>query len=243
MKPRLIFTALLLCTYAAIAQVEYYSTNGLYTFSRATLDEMVRELQDNYTTSYGRDMYAGVSIVKTRVSGDSIIHTVTFDVSANPPSELIQRQGLAKLVGTPLPLGLLETLKGEDFMIKSLIGKPSLITFWGTRDVASTDELPVLNKIRQQYGDKVNFIAMTPENAEAVRTFLKTHRFRYTHITGAQAFMDQLGIDELPTTLFLDSRGIIRAVENGVPHHLNMQTGEMSLGDGKEFIAVLESLQ
>jgi len=242
MKPKLI-VPVLLCAYISFAQVEYYSTNGFYTFSRTTLDEMVRELQDNYTASYGRDMYAGVSILKTRVSGDSIIHTVSFDVSANPPAELIQRQGLAKLVGTPLPLGLLETLEGEDFMIKSLLGKPSLITFWGTRDVASTAELPILNKIRQQYGDKVNFIAMTPESAEAVKTFLNAHSFRYTQITGAQAFMDKLGIDDLPTTLFLDSRGIIRAVENGVPHHVNMQTGDMSLGDGKEFIAVLESLQ
>ena len=183
MKPKLILSALLLCTYVSLAQVEYYSTNGLYTFSKATLDEMVRELQANYTNSYGRDMYAGVSIVKTRVSGDSIIHTVTFDVSANPPAELIQRQGLAKLVGTPLPLGLLETAQGEDFMIKSLLGKPSLITFWGTRDVASTDELPILNKIRQQYGDKVNFVAMTPESSEVVKAFLSRHPFRYTQNT------------------------------------------------------------
>ena len=242
MKPKLIIPALL-CACVAFAQVEYYSTNGLYTFSKTTLDEMVRELQDNYTASYGRDMYAGVSILKTRMSGDSIIHTVTFDVSANPHPERIRRQGLAKLVGTPLPLGLLETAQGEDFMIKTLIGKPSLIAFWGTRDVASTDELPVLNKIRQQYGDKVNFVAMTPENSEVVNAFLSRNSFGFTQITGAQTFMDNLGIEDYPTTLFLDSRGIIRAVENGVPHHVNMQTGEMTLGDGKEFIAVLESLQ
>ena len=242
MKSKLIFTALL-CTYISFAQVEYYSTNGIYTFSKATLHEMVRELQDNYTASYGRDMYAGVSIIKTRVSGDSIIHTVQFDVSANPPKELIQRQGLAKLVGTPLPLGLLETANGNDFLIKTLIGKPSLLTFWSPRDVASTDEIAVLNQIRKKYGDEVNFIALTHESPESVQEFLDRKKFYFKQIVHARSFMDKLGIDDYPTTLFLDKRGIIRAVENGVPHHVNMQTGEMTLGDGKEFIAVLESLQ
>ena len=242
MKPKLIFAALL-CTYISFAQVEYYSTNGLYTFTKETLYEMVRELQDNYTASYGRDMYAGVSILKTRVSGDSIIHTVTFDVSANPPKELIQRQGLAKLVGTPLPLGLLETAGGNDFMIKTLIAKPSLLTFWSPRDAASTDEIAVLNQILQQYGDKVNFVALTHESPEGVQEFLNRKRFNFEQIVHARSFMDKMGIDDYPTTLFLDKRGVIRAVENGVPHHVNMQTGEMTLGDGKEFIAVLESLQ
>ena len=87
------------------------------------------------------------------------------------------------------------------------------------------------------------FVPIPKKHPEAEKNYLNRHSFRYTQITGARSFMDKLGIEDYPTTLFLDSRGIIRAVENGVPHHLNMQTGEMTLGDGKEFIAVLESLQ
>lgn len=241
MRPKLILG--LLCAYVSFAQTEYYTTNEQILFNQATLEEMARELQDNYTASYGSAMYTGVSILKTRVSGDSIINTVQFDISAKAPSQLITRQGLAKLVGSPLPLGILKKASGEDFMIKDLLGKPSLITFWSTRNADCAEELPVLNQLKKQYGDKVNFVAISHQTAEMISDFLSRKAFNFTHIAGAESFMDTLGINDFPTTLFLDSQGIIRAVENGVPHHVNFQTGEMTLGNGKEFIAVLESLQ
>ena len=241
MRPKLILG--LLCAYVSFAQTEYYTTNEQILFTQVTLEEMARELQDNYTASYGSAMYTGISILKTRVSGDSIIHTIQFDLSANPPAALIMRQGLAKLVDTPLPLGILSDINENDLMIAGLFGKPSLITFWSTRNAACAEELPVLNKLKERYGDKVNFVAITHQEGSVIRDFLSRKAFNYTHITDAGSYMEKLGIDDYPTTLFLDSQGIIRAVENGVPHHVNFQTGEMTLGDGKEFIAVLESLQ
>ena len=241
MRPKLILG--LLCAYVSFAQTEYYTTNEQILFTQATLEEMARELQDNYTASYGSAMYTGVSILKTRVSGDSIIHTIQFDLSANPPAALIMRQGLAKLVDTPLPLGMLSTADNKDFMISSLKGKPTLVTFWSSRNAACAEELPVLNRLKQRYGDRVNFVAITHQESSVIRDYVSRKAFNYTHITDAGSYIEKLGIDEYPTTLFLDSQGVIRAVENGVPHHVNFQTGEMTLGNGKEFIAVLESLQ
>ena len=241
MKPIVLLN--LLCVSLCFSQTEYYTTNDQILFTKTTLEEMARELQDNFSASYGSAMYTGVSILKTRRSKDSIIHTVQFDLSANAPFELITRQGLAKLVDTPLPLGILSTVDNKDFMVSGLKGKPTLLTFWSTRNAACAEELPVLNKLKEQYGQRVNFVAITHQESAVIQDFLNRKSFAYTHITDASSYIEKLGIDDYPTTLFLDSQGIIRAVENGVPHHVNLRTGEMTLGDGKEFIAVLESLQ
>jgi cytochrome c biogenesis protein CcmG, thiol:disulfide interchange protein DsbE len=58
----------------------------------------------------------------------------------------------------------LKTIDNKTITLDKLKGKPTLINFWFTTCKPCIEEMPVLNKIRQQLKDSVNFIAITYES-------------------------------------------------------------------------------
>ena len=178
-----------------------------------------------------------VIIKDSVVSGDSIIKTFEFGIRLSPKNK---PEGIFGYVNKRLPEQTFTTLKGKKITLKQLKGKPTLINFWFTTCHRCVDEIPVLNKIQQKYKGKVHFISVTFNTTAKVKTFLKTHPYKFTKIVGAQNFINTLKIHSFPVNVFLDKNGIVKRVENGIPY--NEKKGKLVMGNGKQFEQYLNAL-
>lgn len=71
---------------------------------------------------------------------------------------------LVSSIGTAAPNLVMESLKGEPISLESLKGKVVLLNFWGTRNAASTAQIPALERVfKDQSGEGVAVIGISPE--------------------------------------------------------------------------------
>ncbi|MUU79915.1 TlpA family protein disulfide reductase [Winogradskyella endarachnes] len=151
-------------------------------------------------------------------TNDSIIikvSKVTF--SSYPPKMNINNVFNEEAIkGKSLPATSFQTVNGEVITLDDLIGKPTIINFWHTACGPCIKEMPILNEIKKEYGDEVNFIAVTFETKEKVEKFLNKREFDFTHIINAADFMNSIQIKEFPKTFYLDKDGIVKKIEGAV---------------------------
>ena len=124
-------------------------------------------------------------------------------------------------VGSRAPEIDLSKLQGGKVKLSSLRGHPVVVTFWGTWCPPCRDEFPELDALyRKHHGDGLEVLAVNQRDQE-----LSTK--------DVQAFVDEFAVTfpvlldprgrsrrnfrliALPTTVFIDSSGIIRDVHSG----------------------------
>lgn len=111
---------------------------------------------------------------------------------------------------------------GEEKSVKQLEGKPAVLTFWASWCPDCQNELSHLNEfldLTKKYGD-ISFILVNKtdnqkETKEKASTYLSDHgiKLKTYYDFGISAYQT-LGIHAIPTTLFLDEQGVIRAWSN-----------------------------
>jgi hypothetical protein len=101
--------------------------------------------------------------------------------------------------------------------------------------------MPVLNAIKTQLKDSVNFVAITFEPTEKTRAFLKKRKFTFTQIADAKEFTESMHMSGFPVNIFLDKNGIVRKIEKGIPYIVD-DNKKVKMGNGKEFIETLREL-
>jgi cytochrome c biogenesis protein CcmG/thiol:disulfide interchange protein DsbE len=184
--------------------------------------KIVRQNQDSLIYSYKWDIKIGEPKVK---------ETKSFE-----PDDYLDKE---------FPLPLLATLDNKKISIKDLKGKPTLINFWFTTCKPCIEEMPVLNGIKNQLKDSVNFIAITYEKTEKTKAFLKKHKFTFRQIANAEKFTNSMSMTAFPVNIFLDKNGIVRKIESGIPYVIDNNKNKnkkMKMGDGNEFLTVLREL-
>jgi thiol-disulfide isomerase/thioredoxin len=144
------------------------------------------------------------------------------------------------LIGKKLPQTTLENINGNKFNINELNGKPTMINFWFTSCKPCIDEFPVLNKIKEKYADKVNFISITYDDKSKVAKLTDRFSFDFDKFINALDYIEKLDIKAFPTSLFIDKNGIVKYAEGGVPFII--KDGKQTIDDGKEFKEILEEL-
>ncbi|WP_310381443.1 TlpA disulfide reductase family protein [Flavobacterium sp.] len=235
---KLILTTFLITTLNCFSQTEYYSTNGKNRLTKAELDVKTSELKTKYEKISNKEVFVEFNIDNTETKTDSIIHFVKFEI--NDPNA--SKGPLSEYVGKKLPEMILTDINGKKIPINKLNGKPTLINFWFTTCAPCIDEMPILNKIYDEYTEKYNFIAITYESKKQVDKFLKTHLYKFLHIVDAREFTDKLQLKSYPVNLFLDKDGIVKYSEYGIPYEQD-ENGKIKIGDGKDFIKKLEKLK
>lgn len=111
------------------------------------------------------------------------------------------------------------TNNSKNFKNDYLEDKPTLINFWFTRCPPCIEELPTLNKLKEKYGDKVNFISITFDCQKAVDEFLKKYEFKFEHIPNSKKQIDELNIEGYPISLILNKDGIIKIVTSEITEY------------------------
>jgi cytochrome c biogenesis protein CcmG, thiol:disulfide interchange protein DsbE len=148
----------------------------------------------------------------------------------------------APVAGAQLPAGTaapeidLRTLGGARFLLSALRGHPVVLTFWGTWCPPCRDELPALAELhRTHHAAGLEIVAVNQGDQER-RT------------SDVQRFVDELAIPftvaidprgrsrrsyrliGLPTTVFVDTTGVIRRVVSGPFGHEQLTLGLEAIG-------------
>ncbi len=201
-------------------------------FPNATIEE------DNEEIKTTKDSIIYLNRIKVNMkAGDASLKdntTMAGAMTMNPNQ---------KLMGKEFPLTSLKTLDGKDLKLADLKGKPTLINFWFAACKPCIEEMPALNQIKKNLGDKVNFVSVTFESEKKVQEFLKKHNFDFQHIPNAREFTTELGIMAYPLNVFLDKDGKVARMENGIPYKYDKEDKENpKMGDGAEFERILKKL-
>ena len=128
----------------------------------------------------------------------------------------------SNLINRPLTAFKFKTLDGKKLNSKELRGKVIVINFWFTGCKPCILEMPLLNELVKSYSDSaVVFIAPAPENEMQIKKFLEKYRFEYNIIPSSSDFIDKLYIENFPTHIVIDQRGVVRQVFIGYSGDIN----------------------
>ena len=114
----------------------------------------------------------------------------------------------------------LESVEGKMVSLSEMRGaKVTIVDFWGTWCPPCRMEIPHFVELHQEYGDKgVQIIGINYERTEKeeglaqIKDFAEGADIKYPLVLGDEATQNQVpGFRGFPTTLFLDSQGIVRA--------------------------------
>lgn len=175
-----------------------------------------------------------------RRNEDSIIFKVTWSNGRGPKEERKNFKFYTPITENQnFTLLKVATLNEDSLSLENLLGKPTLINFWFTSCAPCIAEMDALNEIKKQFGNKVNFIAITYNTKEMVNDFLKTKQFDFTHIVEAFNEIDFWKISSYPTNVFLDKNGKIVKMTNSISLTEKCVEGKP---DKSEFIKILNNL-
>lgn len=95
---------------------------------------------------------------------------------------------------------------GNFKLSENLKGKKTLINFWATWCTSCIQELPILDTLKNKYGEKVNFIAINAgEQKNLMAKFFKRYKFNYLHLKDEdRSFSKSMNVDSLPVTIVID---------------------------------------
>ena len=125
----------------------------------------------------------------------------------------------------------LEDLKGREVSLSSYKGRPLVVDFWATWCAPCQLEIPWLEDLQKQYaGQGLQVIGISADELDTddpakllteklqIRDYAAKLHINYPVLLDADAIADSWGgVDDLPTTFFIDRTGRIVASTVGVP--------------------------
>lgn len=120
----------------------------------------------------------------------------------------------AQSVGAPLPPIQVRTLEGAPVKLSALRG-PALVDLWATWCVPCARSLPFYQQLAVRTGIRVVAISIDADDAP-VRKWLLEHATSFEILRDPNGVVaQQLGMHVMPTSLLIDSQGLVRARHDG----------------------------
>ncbi|MEP0263455.1 TlpA family protein disulfide reductase [Dokdonia sp.] len=94
-------------------------------------------------------------------------------------------------------------------------GKVTFISYWATWCPPCIAELPSIEKLYADYGNKVDFILITQEQPDIVRRFLERKQLNIPAVLPQMQTPEQLFERSIPTNYIIDKTGKIVIKEQG----------------------------
>ncbi|WP_396632769.1 TlpA family protein disulfide reductase [Maribacter sp. R86514] len=115
---------------------------------------------------------------------------------------------------TPFQYAVID-LKGKTESIFVGKGKITFISYWATWCPPCIAELPGIQDLYKDYGDKVNFILLTQEEPEKVQRFIEKRGYELPIYFPQMQAPDVLQENSIPTNYVIDTTGKIIIKETG----------------------------
>ena len=201
-------------------QPNYY--RNLFTGETLKKSEF-QEFQTSFYLNY-KDSIEKPKIIwnfsKLEKSADSIIQNFKYDMRIG--DKYIIRAKDYKKIGMKIPEQNFKSIDGVKIKIGGKQNKPTLINLWFIQCPGCIAEMPALNRLKEKYSDKVNFVALTYEKEEDVLEFLKKRKFEFNHVVNVESFIKEIASYPYPENIFIDKNGKITNIEGPLPSHLDM---------------------
>jgi thiol-disulfide isomerase/thioredoxin len=179
--------------------------------NRVSKDSVLNMIADFEVEQTGYTLSA--IIIKTLEIGDSTIHKIIWEKHRSDSTLLkIRKWEHLDLIGQKVNF---ESLQRVPHKNKLTPNKPTLLNFWFTACTPCLEEIPFLNSLHQEFKDDLNFVAVTFEPEELVRSFLKSRNYEFHHFVNGKGLADQLGVEAYPVTFLLDEKSMIIRVFGG----------------------------
>ena len=129
----------------------------------------------------------------------------------------VKEKSTTDLIGEALPNFTFETADTQQKTPADFKGKKTVYVAWASWCPDCQQELPILNELRKDYQDSVEFVLVnllvkgeTPEKAQA---FLKEKGLEFNYYSDTEkSFQKALEIHSIPTMIFVDQEGKIKNV-------------------------------
>ncbi|MED3691638.1 TlpA disulfide reductase family protein [Peribacillus butanolivorans] len=133
----------------------------------------------------------------------------------NKPDKNAENDSLGGLkIGAAAPDFSLKTLDGKQVNLSDYKGKKVMLNFWATWCPPCKKEMPDMQKYSQQAGDDVVILAVNIDPENDVQAFVEDNGITFTIPLDSQSAKtpvnERYKILSIPTTYFIDSKGIIR---------------------------------
>ena len=109
----------------------------------------------------------------------------------------------------------LVSMSGENLDFESLKGKVILVNFWATWCPPCVAEMPGMQKLYDDYRDRVEFVFIARDDHERVVEFLNKKNLSLPVYYERTAPPEKMSTSSLPTTYLIDSQGMIRVDKVG----------------------------
>ncbi|PCD08118.1 alkyl hydroperoxide reductase [Peribacillus simplex] len=117
-------------------------------------------------------------------------------------------------IGAKAPNFSLKTLDGKQVELSDYEGKKIMLNFWATWCPPCKKEMPDMEKYTQQAGDDVVVLAVNIDPENDVQAFVEDNGITFTIPLDSQSAKNPVNerykILSIPTTYFIDKKGIIR---------------------------------
>lgn len=229
---KIVFLALILISIGACKNEKKETSNTEANYFRDYASEEIitekqyKVLKDSLSMKFNLDEI----IISKKEKNDSVI--VSYFI-LKFPKEMVNPLANAKAVeGQEFPIDSLKSIEGSMISLKDNRGLPTLLNFWFTSCPPCIMEMPELNKLKEEYDHKANFIAVTFDSKEKVQKLLEKHKFNFSHTVDARKEMDKLNNQMYPLNIFIDKDGVVKYV-------LGMSPND----EGKLFKEILNNIQ
>lgn len=130
---------------------------------------------------------------------------------------LFQHNAMSSPVGKPVPDAAIFTLDGKASHIQALVGQPLWLNFFATWCVPCKSEMPAMEKeYRIFHRGGLEVVGLDQqENPVLVAAFVRPFGLTFPLMLDRGAGREAFHVFAIPTSVFIDRRGEVRAVHIG----------------------------
>lgn len=114
-------------------------------------------------------------------------------------------------IGAKAPNFSLRNLKGETVKLSDFKGKKVMLNFWATWCPPCKQEMPAIQQFFEEKGEDVVILAVNIDGEEDVIEFVQSRKITFPILLDENNRVnEQYKIVTIPTTFFIDEKGIIQ---------------------------------
>lgn len=110
---------------------------------------------------------------------------------------------------------LIEDLKDNTFRLEDFDNEVVLLNFWATWCPPCRAEMPSLQKLYNDYGDKIAIILVTSEKEKVVLDYLNEYNYNLPVYFQRSTLPPSFRVNSIPTTFLIDKQGHIITEKKG----------------------------
>lgn len=147
----------------------------------------------------------GLPVRAFLIKGVSMVTTRLFDLELDPEERTVVKEYRWQLVNS----------EGKPLDFRSQRGKVVLVNFWATWCPPCVAEMPSMQELYEDYGDRVEFMFVARDDKEKVESFVLKKDYTFPVYFERSSPPSELRSNSLPTTYLIDRSGSIRVQKVG----------------------------